>query len=239
MSARAVATPEVSFPADTAIGPYLRVKVTSGNLALAGAEDIEVGVTHKRINVTAGTLGASDYGTVLTQTAEGTAYYTASGSITAYAAVYGAASGKVSATENGNYIGIAMEAASDGDVISVLRLPNPKGAEATAVTADKTVTTAESGMTFTTVGATATVTFTLPAATTAAKQKYRFRVGAAQELRLDPDGTETIALPSTGVQGAAGKYLTANADGETVDIECTKDGQWSVFGYTGTWTAEA
>jgi hypothetical protein len=64
-------------------------------------------------------------------------------------------------------------------------------------------------------------------------------VGAAFELRIDPNGTETIALPSTGVQGAAGKYLVADADGETVDIECTKTGQWSVFGFTGTWTAEA
>jgi hypothetical protein len=66
-----------------------------------------------------------------------------------------------------------------------------------------------------------------------------FRVGAAQELRIDPDGTEVISLPSTGVPGAAGKYLTANADGETVQLVCTKAGQWNVFGFTGTWTAEA
>lgn len=240
MSAQAYAEPQVSFPADTAIGPYLRVKLSSGNLTLAGAADVELGVVDKRINVTDGTLGASDHGTVLLRNTEGAVYGTADGAISAYAAVYGAASGKISATENGNYLGIALEAATaDGDVISFVYVDRDHGPEATAVTSDKTVTTAESGMTFTTVGATGTVTFTLPAATTAAKQKYRFRVGAAQELRLDPDGTETIALPSTGVQGAAGKYLTANADGETVDIECTKDGQWSVFGYTGTWTAEA
>lgn len=104
-------------------------------------------------------------------------------------------------------------------------------------TADYTVTVAESGRTFTTVGAAGTVVFSLPAAVLGLK--YRFRVGAAQELRIDPNGSEVIALPSTGVAGAAGKYLTANADGETVDIECTKAGQWSVFGFTGTWTAEA
>jgi len=40
------------------------------------------------------------------------------------------------------------------------------------------------------------------------------------------------------VQGAAGKYLVADADGETVHIICTKTGQWSVIGFTGTWTAE-
>jgi len=103
-------------------------------------------------------------------------------------------------------------------------------------TADYTVVAAtDNGKTFTTVGASGTVTFAMPAATLG--QKYRFRVGAAQQLRIDPNGTETIALPSTGVQSAAGAYIVADADGETVDIECTKAGQWSVFGYTGTWTA--
>jgi hypothetical protein len=100
-----------------------------------------------------------------------------------------------------------------------------------------TVTASDTEKCFTTDGAAGTVTFSMPAAVVGLK--YRFRVGAAQELRIDPNGTETIALPSTGVQGAAGKYLVADANGETVDIECTKTGQWSVFGFTGTWTAEA
>lgn len=104
-------------------------------------------------------------------------------------------------------------------------------------TADYTVTVADSGRTFSTAGASGTVVFTLPAAVPGLK--YRFRVGAAQELRIDPDGTETVSLPSTGVPGAAGKYLTANAAGETVDLECVVAGTWTVFGYTGTWTAEA
>lgn len=107
-----------------------------------------------------------------------------------------------------------------------------------AKTTDYTVVAAsDSGKVFTTTGASATVTFALPAATVG--QEYFFRVGAAQELRLDPNGSETIALPSTGVAGAAGKYLTADASGETVHIICTVAGSWSVMGYTGTWTAEA
>lgn len=112
----------------------------------------------------------------------------------------------------------------------------PVGATATK-TANYTVTTGDNGRTFDTTGASGTVTFAMPAAVVGLK--YRFRVGAAQELRIDPDGTETIALPSTGVAGAAGKYLTANAAGETVDIQCVVAGTWNVFGYTGTWTAEA
>ena len=104
-------------------------------------------------------------------------------------------------------------------------------------TADYTVTVNDSGRTFSTVGAAGTVVFSMPAAVRGLK--YRFHVGAAQELRIDPSGSETISLPSTGVAGAAGKYLTANAAGETVDIECVADGTWAVFGFTGTWTAEA
>ena len=106
-----------------------------------------------------------------------------------------------------------------------------------AKTANYTVVAlTDNGATFSTDGAAGAVTFAMPVATVG--QRYRFRVGAAQELRIDPNGTETIALPSTGVQGAAGKYLTADANGETVSIECTRTGQWSVFGFTGTWTAE-
>lgn len=105
------------------------------------------------------------------------------------------------------------------------------------VTADFTIGVGDSGKTFSSAGASGTITGSLPAAVPGLR--YRFRVGAAQELRIDPDGTETISLPSTGVPGAAGKYLTANAAGETVELECVVAGTWSVFGYTGTWTAEA
>lgn len=64
-------------------------------------------------------------------------------------------------------------------------------------------------------------------------------VDAAQELRLDPNGTETIALPSTGAQGAAGKYLTANAIGERVELYCEEARKWKCRNFIGTWTAEA
>ena len=67
---------------------------------------------------------------------------------------------------------------------------------------------------------------------------FTFMVMAAQELRIDPSGTETIALPSSGAQGAAGKYLTADAVGEWVKLLCVKTGQWQVTGYLGTWAHE-
>lgn len=105
----------------------------------------------------------------------------------------------------------------------------------TLKTAAYTVLTTDIGSTFTTEGATGAVTFTLPAATVGLW--YNFVVKATQELRIDPNGTETIALPSSGVQQAAGAYLTADANGESVSIVCVKAGEWNVMSYTGTWTA--
>lgn len=104
-------------------------------------------------------------------------------------------------------------------------------------TADYTVTAPESGSLFSTTGAGGAVVFAMPVAVVGLE--YWFYVGAAQELRIDPNGSETISLPSTGVAGAAGKYLTANAAGETVHLVCANAGTWSVMGFTGTWTAEA
>lgn len=109
--------------------------------------------------------------------------------------------------------------------------------DATVKTANYTVTTNDNGSTFTNEGATGAIVFALPAATVG--YWYRFKVMAAQELRIDPNGTETIALPSTGAQSAAGKYITADAAGEGVEIQCVKAGQWVANHYIGTWTAEA
>lgn len=105
-----------------------------------------------------------------------------------------------------------------------------------AKTADYTVVAnVDNGKTFTNEGASGAVVFSLPAATVG--QWYRFTVKAAQELRIDPNGTETMSLPSSGAKQAAGAYLTANADGECLEIECVKAGEWESRYYTGTWTA--
>lgn len=106
-----------------------------------------------------------------------------------------------------------------------------------AKTANYTVVAGtDNGKTFTNEGASAARTFALPAATVG--QWYRFVVKAAQELRLDPNGSETISLP-TGVQQAAGKYITADAIGERISIECVKAGEWETSEAVGTWTAES
>lgn len=101
-------------------------------------------------------------------------------------------------------------------------------------TADYTVTVNDVGKTFTNEGDAGAAVFSLPPATVGLW--YRFVVKAAQEMRLDPNGTETIAL-DTGVQQAAGAYITANAIGERITIECVKAGEWDTSDPVGTWTA--
>jgi hypothetical protein len=108
----------------------------------------------------------------------------------------------------------------------------------TLVDADgATITAALSGGVISNAGASGAATFALPPAT--AGLTFTFVVQAAQELRIDPNATETIALPSTGVQGAAGKYLVADAIGEKVQLVCLTAGKWDVIHYSGIWTAEA
>ena len=103
-------------------------------------------------------------------------------------------------------------------------------------TANFNIEIQDNGTLLTNTGAVGTITGVLPVSTVGLQ--YYFAVGAAQELRIDPDGSETISLPSTGVPGAVGKYLTANAIGESVHLVCTVTGNWTVYGFTGTWTAE-
>lgn len=108
--------------------------------------------------------------------------------------------------------------------------------EVSAKTAAYTVVAhTDNGKTFTNAGAGGAVTFSLPAATVG--QWYRFKVQAAQELRVDPSGNETMSLPSSGAKQAAGAYLVADAVGEGLEIECVTAGTWESNWYTGTWTA--
>lgn len=104
-------------------------------------------------------------------------------------------------------------------------------------TANATLTADGIGTLHTNTGAAGAVVLSLPPAVPGLR--YMFSVGAAQELRIDPNGTETISLPSTGVPGAAGKYLVADAIGESVQLVCARAGNWACMGFTGTWTAEA
>lgn len=100
-----------------------------------------------------------------------------------------------------------------------------------------TLLAAQSGAVFSNLGAAGAATFVLPPAVPGLE--FNFAVKVAQQLRIDPAGTETIEVPSTAAQGAAGKYLWADAIGEFIHIRCLVAGAWAVVSSAGTWTIEA
>jgi hypothetical protein len=100
-------------------------------------------------------------------------------------------------------------------------------------TADYTLKLEDLGKVISSVGAVGTVTIALPVALVG--YEISARVGAVQELRLDPNGSETIST-GTGVPGTAGQYATANAVGETATFRCEVAGHWSIVAQSGTWT---
>jgi hypothetical protein len=115
-----VESPTKTFVASGALGQYLRVKDNgSGQLSLAGASDVGLGVLELP------TFAAAEPATVRLHTAQGTRKMVASEAFaTAFATVYAAASGKV-ATTGTLIVGIAMETASgDDSVFEVLPIPN-------------------------------------------------------------------------------------------------------------------
>ncbi len=119
----------------------------------------------------------------------------------------------------------APTADTDGKVI-------PVRAALTAKTADYTVTTSDAiGGRFSNVGATGTITFSLPSA--AADYELEFYRSASQTVRVDPNGTQTIG------SGGAGKYLSMDSDKAFIRIRCIVAGHWVVVESAGTITYEA
>ena len=105
-----------------------------------------------------------------------------------------------------------------------------------AKTADYTVLANESNKTFMNTGAAGTVVFGLPPAVRGLR--YKFVITAAQHLRIDPNGSETINK-ADGTVGGAGKYLGINTVNSFVEIECFVDGHWTFVHGVGAWALEA
>ncbi len=111
-----VQTENVTFQANVALAPYLRVKLSSGKLVVADATDADVGTLFQRV------LAADDRVAVVPANMPGTIRMVAGAAIAQWANVYGAASGKIDDIVNSNFIGFAMEAATgDGSHIEVMR----------------------------------------------------------------------------------------------------------------------
>lgn len=90
----------------------------------------------------------------------------------------------------------------------------------------------ESGTRFTNAGAAGTVVGSLPAATVGLN--FGFSVAAAQVLRADANGTDTINW--AGTISAAGGTIEGNVVGWFLAIECHVTGKWTVTVSQGGWT---
>ncbi len=98
---------------------------------------------------------------------------------------------------------------------------------------DDTLTVAESGSVHSNLGATGTITLTLPASAPQGTV-FTFAVQAAQELRIDP-GTATIRDDSG---QTADKYKSADVVGECLSLVADSNGDWVTIAKNGTWTEE-
>jgi len=143
------------------------------------------------------------------------------------------------------HIRLAQVSTSDGDIDSITdcrtghNITMPYGAGGIkktieAHTNDDTLTVAESGSVHTNLGASATVTLTLPASAPAGTT-FSFAVQAAQQLRIDP-GTAAIRDDSG---QTADKYKSANTIGASLTLIAESAGNWATISKNGTWTEEA
>ncbi|MFH1716959.1 MAG: hypothetical protein ABIF19_06380 [Planctomycetota bacterium] len=143
------------------------------------------------------------------------------------------------------HIRLAQVCTAAGDIVSIadcraghnIMVPYASGGLKKTIeahTADDTLTESESGSVHTNLGASATVTLTLPASAVAGTV-FSFSVQAAQELRIDP-GTATIRDDSG---QAANKYKSASAIGAVLTLVADSNGDWATIAKNGTWTEEA
>ncbi|HNY77622.1 MAG: hypothetical protein RBS72_04520 [Sedimentisphaerales bacterium] len=143
------------------------------------------------------------------------------------------------------HVRLAIVTTAAGDIVSITDCRTghncivPHGAGGVreiieAHTSDETLPAAESGSVHTNLGATGTVTLTLPAEPLPGTQ-FTFAVQAAQELRVDP-GTATIRDDSG---QTADKYKHAAAIGAALTLVADANGDWATIAKNGTWNEEA
>jgi hypothetical protein len=170
-------------PAITAFGPYLRVKIVAGQIALAGATDREIATLQRR--VLASGLASGKLAPAVLDNAQGTKKFIANGVIAQYADIYGAAAGKVSATANGNFIGVAMTATTaDGDEVVVCRLRNSPSTLLLQTVASSAVTTTAAETAF-------DQTATIPANTLKAAKRIKILL---QGIATATNSTDTLTV---------------------------------------------
>jgi hypothetical protein len=141
------------------------------------------------------------------------------------------------------HVRLAVVTTSGGDITSIVdardhhSIAVPSTGQSNTIeahTSDDTLAEAESGSVHTNLGATGTVTLTLPASATAGTV-FTFAVQAPQQLRVDP-GTATIRDNSGQTPD---KYKWADAVGECLALVADANGDWVTIAKNGTWSEEA
>jgi hypothetical protein len=143
------------------------------------------------------------------------------------------------------HIRLAVVRTSGGDIESIVDsrtghhfvIPYEAGGTKRSIeahTSDDTLTGVESGSVHTNLGATGTVTLTLPASAFEGTV-FTFAVQVAQELRVDP-GSATIRDDSG---QTVGKYKSADAIGECLTLVADSNSEWVTIAKNGVWTEEA
>jgi len=142
------------------------------------------------------------------------------------------------------HVRLAVVTTSGGDITSLIdardyhsiSMPTSGGSGGTTIeahTSNDTLAESESGSVHTNLGATGTITLTLPP-TAAAGTTFTFAVQTAQQLRVDP-GTATIR-DNSGI--TPDKYKWADAVGESLTLVADANGDWVTIAKNGTWSEE-
>jgi hypothetical protein len=97
------------------------------------------------------------------------------------------------------------------------------------------ITTSSAGFTYSTLGASANWTFTLPQVVHKGCS-YKFIVGGTAELRIDPGAAGAFYI--NGAKQTDDKYISANAIGESIEVIADGNGDWLTYSMVGTWTVE-
>ena len=143
------------------------------------------------------------------------------------------------------HVRLGVVTTSSGDITSIvdardyhnISMPVSGGGGGSIIeahTSDDTLTESESGSIHTSLGATSTITLTLPASATAGTT-FTFAVQSTQQLRVDP-GTATIRDNSGQTPD---KYKWADAVGESLTLVADANGDWVTIAKNGTWSEQA
>lgn len=137
-----------------------------------------------------------------------------------------------------SFIGFARGAKAATETTAKIFVPIPafERKNITHHTSGATLTREQSGSVHTNLGAAGAVTLTLPQDAVAG-DFYDFIVAAAQELRIDPGAAGAVYI--LGAKQTDDKYVSANAEAESVRLTADGNGDWLASSVTGTWTVEA